>query len=608
MSPVTRVARAGRVARTALAAVAVLAAVAPAAHAADATGTDPDVAAWQRSGSPDRLMVIRPGTVALVSQGTVVRRLNPPYGPLTLSWLAANAGRDWVGYAPVKEGEPTTVRINAAVLLTPRTTLRIGRHTPTVLLTAGKTAASGTWISGSQATLDIDGVTLASATADGTSPAPADLAGRPYLAMGAGGSMTISDTTVKGFGRAGDAAPRESGVTWGRASGGSATGSTFQGDRTGLRLSGATGVTLNKVTVKDSAQDGVVLAGDRGTAVHGLTVEGSGGNGVAVGGTDGRSLSGVTTSNSKGAGIKATAQHGLTLTGTASRHDAAGGVRLVSCVSCTVAKAVVDDAPTAISVSGPNARVTVRDARLDGGDSGAGVALAADIAGATVTGGTIDGFDRGIAIDGPDVRVHGTTVTGARTGVAVYGRARQVALDGVVVRGGRAGVTASGTTKNVALSGVRISGTSSKGLASASPGLTVTGGSVSGATTAVDLGAAASLDTLDVSGARRGVHLAAGVHATGKGLDILAERKGIQADDGAWISIEDSRVRAPIALSGGGTIKRLGHTEVTLPPFPWLGFAALVALTLAVVLQTIHQVRHRRTPRPQVAAHVRNTA
>jgi hypothetical protein len=502
------------------------------------------------------------------------------------------------------------VRIDSAVLLAPGTTLQMGSRIPKVLMTAGKTAASGTWIRGSRATLDIHDVTLASAAAaaDGTEPAPAEMAGRPYLAMGAGGHMTITGAKVIGLGRGAGAAAREAGVSWGRAASGSATGSTFQGGRTGLRLNGSTGVALDKVTVKGSVQDGVVLKGDRGTTVRGLTVEGSGGNGVTVGGTDLRSLSGVTTSDNHGAGIKATPQRGLTLTATASHRDAGGGVRLVSCVSCTLDKAVVDGAPSAIGVSGPGSRVTVRDARLSGGGDGSGVTLAADIAGAAVTGGTISGFDRGIAISGPGVRVDGTTVAVAGTGVKVYGRARNVALSSVVVRGGRVGVTASATTRDVVLSDVRISGTSRKGLASASEGLVVTGGSVSGAVTAVDLGASARLEKLTVSDAQRGLHLAADVHARGQGLDILAERKGIQADAGAWISIEDSRVRAPTALSGKGTIKRLGHTEVTLPPFPWLGFAALVALTLTVLFQTIHQVRHRRTPRPRVAAHVRNTA
>ncbi|MFF4402767.1 right-handed parallel beta-helix repeat-containing protein [Streptomyces sp. NPDC001480] len=610
LGPLANLVSLARATRAALAATALLVTVAPAAHAVGAAQGDQDVAAWQRNGHPDRLMVVRPGTVALVSHGSVVKRLYPPYGPLPLSWLAVNAGQNWVGYVSGKSGAGKTVRINTAVLLAPGSALQMGRRTPTVLMTAGKTAASGTWISGSRATLDIDDVTLASATAGGTDPAPADLAGRPYLAMGAGGHMTISGTTVIGFGRGVGASARESGVGWGRSATGSATGSTFQGGHTGLRLAGSTDVALDKVTVKDSVEDGVVLKDDQGTTVRELTVEGSGGNGVTVGGTDRRTLSGVTTRDSHGAGVKAAAQRGLTLRATVSHHDSGGGIRLSSCVSCTVDKAVVDGSPSGIEVSGTGAQVAVRDARLTaGGDGpGAGVSLGADIAGATVTGGTISGYDSGVAVGGPGVRVAGTTVSGAGTGVKVYGRAHDVTLDSVTVRGGRAGVTASAGTKGVVLSGVRISGTSRKGLTSASEGLVVDGGSVSDTVTAVDLGAAARLEKLTVSDASRGLHLAAHVHAQGTGLDILAERKGIQADSGAWISITDSRVRAPTALSGDGTVKRLGHTEVTLPPFPWLGFAALVALTLAVLFQTIHQVRHRRTPRPRVAAHVQNTA
>ncbi|MEK8174648.1 hypothetical protein NKH77_53310 [Streptomyces sp. M19] len=48
-----------------------------AAPAAAATGVtlDPDVRAWNRSGRPDRLMVIRPHMVGLLDHGVVVRRL-----------------------------------------------------------------------------------------------------------------------------------------------------------------------------------------------------------------------------------------------------------------------------------------------------------------------------------------------------------------------------------------------------------------------------------------------------------------------------------------------------------------------------------------------------
>ncbi|MFD3451756.1 right-handed parallel beta-helix repeat-containing protein [Streptomyces sp. NPDC058691] len=567
---------------------------------------DPDTAAWERTGRPERLMVIRPGTVALVSRGTVVRRLYPQAGALPLSWLVANAGHDWV--ARSSGGGTAAVQMKTAVLLTPGTTLRIGPDTAKVLFTAGRTAASGTWIRGSRAGLEVRDATLGSVGEDGNEPAAGDAAGRPYILMGAGGRLDLDHSTVTGFGLpgTGPGLSRFSGVTWGKGSTGSAVGSSFVGNRTGLRLAGSTGVKLSDVTVKGSLEDGVVLNKDAGTVIEGLASQDNGRNGLTAGGTDDRALTGVGTSGNRGSGIKATAQSGLRLTGVTSQGDQGGGIRLVSCAACTVDTATVHGAPVALAVSGAGSQVAVVDPRFSSGTTG--ITLAAGIGGATVSGGTVQGFERGIAVSGSAVSVRQTAVSDSLTGVSVYGQAHEVSLRGVTVRGGRVGVTASDTTSAVTLTDVRVSGTTRKGLSSASPGLRVTGGSVSGATTAVDLGASARLDTLTISGARRGLHLAAGVHATGTALDVLAERKGIEVGRGARMDLTDSRVRAPIALFGPGDVHRIGHTRVTLPPFPWLGFAALLALTLAAGLQTVHQVRHRRTPTPQVASHVRNTA
>jgi hypothetical protein len=591
-----------RAAAVTVAAAAALTAAAPTALAAGSTA-NPDTGAWQRSGRPERLMVVRPTSVDLVSNGTVVQRLYPAAGSVAISWLAANVGQSWISHA---HGNLTTVQVRAAVLLTPGTTLRIGPVTKKVLFTAGTTAASGTWIRGSRATLDVRGTTLGSVDTNGRETSAAGTAGSPYILMGAGGQLDITDSTITGFGLPGTGHAGFSGVTWGKGSTGYAVGSSFVGNRTGLRLAGSSGVRLSKVTVKGSVGDGVVLNGDTGTTVQNLTSQGNGRNGLAAGGTDQRNLSGISTRDNHGSGVKATAQNGLRLTGVTSQGDKGGGIRLVSCAGCTVDRAVVDGAPVALAVSGAGSQVTVKDPQLSNGVTG--ISLAAGIKGASVSGGTVRAFERGIAISGSDVTVRATTVRDSRTGISVYGQAGNAALNGVTVRGGRVGVTASGTTSGISLTGVRISGTSSKGLSSASPGLRVTGGSVSGATTAVDLGASARLDTLTVSGARRGVHLAAGVHATGTALDVLAERKGIEVGRKARMDLTDSRVRAPIALSGQGSVQRHGNTQVTLPPFPWLGFAALLALTLAAGLQTVHQVRHRRTPLPRVAGHIRNIA
>ncbi|AYC35965.1 right-handed parallel beta-helix repeat-containing protein [Streptomyces griseorubiginosus] len=568
--------------------------------ASPAQASDPaasDLAAWQRTGQPDRLLVVRPGVVDLVRHGMLESRRISGMGVVPLSWLVRNTGSEWIGRPG---GDLSVVQIRAAVLLSPGSGLRIGAVTRKVLFTAGDSTASATWIRGSRATLDIRDTTLAV-----TGPAGATRV-RPYISMGAGGRLDITDSTVSGFGLTGRASSRFSGVTWGRGSTGSAVGARFEGNRTGLRLEGSTGVRLDKVTVEHSLQDGVVLSGDTKTSVAGLASRSSGRHGVVVGGTPNRTLSGITTEDSAGVGIRATPQNGLVLDGIQSRSDRGGGIRLLSCAECTVTGAAVRGTQVAVAVTGPGSRAVVKAPRLSG--SRTGISLDEDIESATVTGGTVSGCQRGIVVAGPRVTVTGTRIESCLTGLSVNGKARHAALHDVRIDDCRTGMTTSATTTDVSLTGVQVTNTSGKGLVSASPGLRVTDGHVSGASTAIDLAAPALLDKVTITGAHRGIHLTPGVRATGTALDVLAERKGIEADRGAVIDITDSRVRAPLALGGAGRILRHGRTVVTLPPFPWLGAAAILALLTAIALQTVHQVRHRHTPRPQVPRHVRNTA
>lgn len=591
-----------RVTAAAAALAAALASGVLAAPSAGAAG-DPDVAAWQRSGRPDRLVVVRPHAVGLVEKGKVVRRLVPPGGVMPLSWLATRTGKQWVAY---DAHDRSTVRIGAAVLLAPDTIVRVDERTRTVLMSAGRSAASGTWIKGSRAALDIQGVTLSSVGADGTRPAPADAPGRPYVAMGTKGRLDIRDSTVEGLGRGGDTA--RSGVTWGRLSTGSVTGSTLDGNLTGIRLAGSSGVTLKDVSVTRSAQDGVVLKDDALTTVSGLTAQSNGRRGVSLdGGPDSRTLTGVVTRGNGGAGLRAVAQRGLRLESPASQGDRSG-IELVRCARCTVQEPTVQGPErNALRVDGAGSHVTVRRPVLSGDGRGTGVRLEPGIEGARVTGGSVGGFSHGVVVRGSHTRVMGVSLAGNRTGVAVGGRAGDVELKGLLVVGGHTGVTAARGTHGVVLSGIRINGATSKGLVSASPGLRAVGGAVSGATTSVVLRAEAELKGLAIDETHRGVHLSESVRATGRDLDVLADRRGIQTDRGARLDLTDSRVRAPRALTGDGQVERHGQTEISLPPVPWLGVAALGALLLAVLLQTVHQVRHRRTPRPKVAAHVRNT-
>ena len=147
--------------------IALAAAVAAGSPAAATDPAQTDLAAWQRTGKPDRLIVVRPGAVDLVHRGVLEARRAPGAGPVRMSWLVDNTGPDWI--AP-SSGDPSIVQVKAAILLSPGTGLRIGQVTKKVLFTAGDSEASSTWIRGSRATLDIRDTTLAASGPDGGRP------------------------------------------------------------------------------------------------------------------------------------------------------------------------------------------------------------------------------------------------------------------------------------------------------------------------------------------------------------------------------------------------------------------------------------------------------
>ncbi|MEK8174649.1 right-handed parallel beta-helix repeat-containing protein [Streptomyces sp. M19] len=207
-------------------------------------------------------------------------------------------------------------------------------------MTAGATAAAGTWISGSRASW----TSRASPSPPSPRrhrPAPADAEGRPYLSMGAAGRMDIRRSTVTGFGRGGRSSPPRT-----RASPGA--GEHRVGHLQHLRGQpdrDATGGLHRRrpenVKAKESARDGVVLKDDRGTTVTRVSAEANGRTGIAITGTDGRTLSGLSSHGNHGAGIKASDQRGLRLVAPSSRADT-GGVKLINCARCVVHKAKVE--------------------------------------------------------------------------------------------------------------------------------------------------------------------------------------------------------------------------------------------------------------------------
>jgi hypothetical protein len=589
-----------------------------------------DQATWSRVGQPDRLIIVRATSVDVVKNGTLVTHTVWAGGTVTISRLAgALGGSRWISM-PSQD----TAVLSAALLLSSGTNMRIGPDVRRLLLIGGTAPASASWIRCGHASLTMSGVTLSSLRARNDAdqrPVPASWAGRPYLYAAAGGRLDVFGSTVSDLGRPqppqptrsprsatpGSATPTRApsargvaGVTWGKGSTGSAVNARFERNQVGLLLRGSVGVRLSHVTVENSVLDGLLLRGDRATTLRELVSRGNGGSGVIISGPGTRHAAGLSATGNAAVGVKAVSQTGLVMTVVRTAADMGGGVRLVGCVRCTVNDlGAVGDHRAALTISGASHDVNVTGAHLNGGQTG--ITVTAGTTAVTLRNAVVTGFDRlGVEVAATNVHLLSSQISGSPVGVRVYGPAARVQLSGVTVRGGQDGVIVARTAGAVSLSDVTVIGVSHNGVRSASAGLRMSGGRISGGHIGIALLAPAAIFGVDIDRVVTGIHVRSGVKAKASRVDVLAERDGIKAEVRGRVDLSDSLIRAPIALAGAGYISRDNLTVLSLPPIPWLGFAAIAAVLLAIILQTVHQLRHRRYPsaagspaRPQHGRH-----
>jgi hypothetical protein len=557
---------------------------------AAAAGLDHTI--WTDAGQPDRLIIIRQTSVDVVQKDTLLVHIPRPGGIVTVPWLALVLGSQWISMP-----QPGTAVLSAALLLTAGTRMQVGPDVRRLFLTGGTTAASASWIRCERASLTISGVALSSLNAGdeaGWPPVPVSSAGRPYLYAAAGARLDVTGSTVSDLGqppsssaratRTGSPAARVilAGVTWGKGSTGSAVNVRFERNQVGLTLAKSAGVQLSNVTVENSVYDGLLLRGDRRTTLTGVISRNNGGSGIIISGVGPRHLSGLTTAA-----------------------DAGGGLQLIGCLRCTVNGLVaVGDQKTALTISGGSGDVSVTGANLDGGLIG--VTIAAGSQGVTLRGAVVTGFRRlGIGIGASDVRVQRSQISGSPVAVRVYGTATRIQLSSVTVRGGMDGVIVTHSVISVSLSQLTVTGVAHNGVTSASPALRVSGGQIYGGRVGISLLAPADIDDVYMDRVVIGIHdQAAGVVDASR-VNVVAERYGIKADAGARVDLVDSVIRAPVALTGAGYISRDRLTVLSLPPIPWLGFTAIIAVLLAIILQTVHQLRRGSTRAPRLPRHAR---
>lgn len=564
--------------------------------------TETALAAWNRMGRPYRLIILRRTTIELVDGGGVRARLTRPPGALTIGGLA-----DRLRDVPRRRGEDRwiartaagTVTLSAALLLGGGTALHVGGSTRRLLLTGGPDRSRAAWIQGGKARITIDGADVRSWDPATRRPVAAGAAGRPYLKVGDGGALTITGSRLGDLGAPGAGW----GVTWSKGATGAIRDSSVTANHVGLALAGSERVTIDKVEVTGSARTGVLLRDDTGTRITALTADEGGGDGLHVTGGAGRTVHGVTARRNQGFGVTATGTPRLALTGTRTARNGKGGVLLDDCGGCLLKNPGAADEPVAVHVTGPGSvDVRVLDAHVRGGTTG--IRVAPTTRRVSVENAQVDGATTGLALSGAGVGARGGRWRPVKTGALLYGKATGVHLTGVTVQGGATGVRATRTATGARLTDVTVTGVSGPAISSASPGLTVIGGRISGAATGLALRANATLTGTHVAQVARGLRATMRAGVAADRLDVAAADTGVAAAEGARVTLTGSRVRAPVALDGDVEL-RAGNTIIPTS-FPWLGVVAIGVLMSALLLHTVHRVRQGRALPVQAPPHVLN--
>ncbi|MBL7491957.1 right-handed parallel beta-helix repeat-containing protein [Frankia sp. AgW1.1] len=546
---------------------------------------------------PDHRLILGASRVDVLLGGRLVGRVERPPGVVEISWLVGRVPADWV--AGAGDG---TVRLKGELSLGRGAALEVGPRTSRLELVGGADPRASSGISVQGGNLQLLGTTVASVDPRTGRPVPAGQPGRPGRPAGAGGRVDLRDSRVTGLGD-GTTGARSAGLFLGPGATGSVLRSTFAGNGIGLALAQTQAVSLSGVTVTGSATDGLLLRGDAGTTLASVTSTDNGRDGVVILGGDGRRIGGLRTERNQRFGVRAARLRDLALTGLRSVDDAEGALLLVGCRSCVLDDPGVQGGRVGLRIGAASGPVRVTGGVVRG--AAFGVQLAPTAGQVTLTGLTVNGATRvGVEIGGSGAALHGVQVSQAGVGVRVYGQAAGALLDQVTVTGGRDGIVATDGTRGLTVTGPTVTGVSGTGLRLASTGLTVRSGTVRDAAVGAALPGAGHVAGLRISGVARGIWVGERGRITAQGVDVLATRTGIEVDRGGTFDLSSSRVVAARALVG--EIDRHGANTIALPPFPWFGLAALVAVLLAFGLEAVHRFRAGRSGPPRAPDHVLN--
>src|SRR4029079_5216775 len=413
-----------------------------------------------------------PTSVDAITNGSLTKR-TPRSGSVTLQALSRIVPNSFLDF----DGD--TASLNAAVVLTPQTTLDIS-GVKTLKLGGGDSPTEGAFLYTGSGRILIDGVTVTSANKDGQ-PLAMSAQGRPYIVVSSRGRFEATDATLSDLGVQPTGTDKgDPGVSYNTDSTGSLVRTQLLRNTTGVELSKSKGIKLEDVTASQSWSAGVLLQGDVGTTLSGIKAERNGGNGVTVTGESSvREIHAITTSGNHSYGVAVVGQEKAQINDITATGDGAGGLRVNRCTDCVVRNITTADQPIGLFMHVNTTNVTLQNLKMTGGRRG--VVVEKTTKGATITNSTVDGTRvAGVAVGGHDVTIEGVAVSDARTGVRVERGAGNVVATGLKLTGGQDGLVATAGTTGIVIKDMTADGVENHAVRNFSPGAQIIGGHING--------------------------------------------------------------------------------------------------------------------------------
>jgi hypothetical protein len=540
-------------------------------------------AAWEAHDRPDRLIVVKQRTIDLVAKGRLVRRVPQGRSALNVSTLDRVAPADWLS---VTDG---VADLNAAVVLTRGMSLTIGGDVKEVRLVGGTSPEGAASIYTGSGRLVLRDVRIGSWDPQAGRPLPAG-PGRPFIVASAG-RLDATDSTISDLGTApSDPAPRP-GVSLGLGGTGSLVRTSLLRNSTGLKLDRTVGVRLEGVTIKDSADDGLVLRGDRDTTLVGITSDGNAGNGVTVTGPSSeRWVTAISAARNKLFGVALLGQNKTELTNLSTSRNAIGGVRVSWSTDIRLSDLRSVDDPIGVYTHVGSGGVVLERLAISGARRG--LQFEKTTRGLLASQSTIEQSSiAGVSISGHEIELRDVTINGSPTAVRVERGAGDVLADRLTLVGGDDGVVALPATSNVVLRNLSATDVGHSALRTMSPGLELAGARIDGGSTGIDVGAAARISDVTVVAVEEGIRARSPQPVVVNGAVVAAGSVGINVAPGSPTTLTASRIDALESIRG--EVQQQGENTLSLPPLNLIGAIGIPLVVVALLLEQVQAFRQR---------------